>query len=426
MKNKTTGNKHIIFWIFLLGILIFLTFNRHSKSGINNYHSEIWADKAGYYIYLPGTFIYGWQANQLPDSIDIKTGLGFRSDNNANNITTKYTYGVALLESPFFLGVHSLQSMQGNDNSGFSIPYARSIGVSGCFWLVIGLYLLSLVLRRFLSNKQSVISIIILLTGTNLLYYAIIEGGMSHVYSFFAFALFIFSLVKYHDNDDLSSRLLIGISIGLIIIIRPINILFVLINFIGLAIYSYDCSKKLFKSLFSPAVMLPICILIIPQIMYWLYAFNSPLIFSYGDENFSNLSSPPILKYIFSPHNGLLPYGILWILFALSALSFQELSFYLKAWGIISFFLITYIFSSWWNWNYGCGYGCRSLIEYSALFAMPFMIQLHRTTYKRTFVLLILFCISVNIKLILSYDQCWTASDWDWGTYSQLLLGPTK
>jgi len=49
---------------------VFLTLNRHSRTGIQNYHSEIWADKAGYYIYLPSFFIYNFDGKKLPKIID--------------------------------------------------------------------------------------------------------------------------------------------------------------------------------------------------------------------------------------------------------------------------------------------------------------------------------------------------------------------
>ena len=44
-------------------ITLFLTFNKHSKSGYYNYHSEIWADKAGYYVYLPAVFKFNFNPN---------------------------------------------------------------------------------------------------------------------------------------------------------------------------------------------------------------------------------------------------------------------------------------------------------------------------------------------------------------------------
>ncbi len=358
--------------------------------------------------------------------MDTKSGYGFKLDSASDKIITKYSYGVALLESPFFLVTHAFQKANGQDDSGFSAHYARSIGVAACFWLVAGLFLFSKILEAFLTHWQSFISVLILLTGTNVLYYTIIDGGMSHVFSFFAFSLLLYSMKTNYQAATAQNRLLIGISIGLIIIIRPINILFLLMLVAGIATFLFDYLKVFIKSVFSAATLVPIFLLVIPQNLYWKYAFDNPLVFSYGNEGFSNLPSPPILEYILSPHNGLLPYGLLWLLFAICTWAIKEITMKQKAFVLMCFLLTTYLFSSWWNWNYGCGFGCRSMIEYSVLFGLPLMIYIHKAKNKIPLFAAIIVCIGVNLKLTFSYDQCWHSTDWDWKAYTEILLGPTK
>ena len=49
--KKTTK---LFIYLILLTSLIFLTLDRHNHYGyLDDYRSELWADKAGYYIYLP-------------------------------------------------------------------------------------------------------------------------------------------------------------------------------------------------------------------------------------------------------------------------------------------------------------------------------------------------------------------------------------
>ena len=62
----------ITFTIFitLWSCLLLITINKHIRRQPNTYDSEIFADKAGYYVYLPATFIYNWNGQEMPDSID--------------------------------------------------------------------------------------------------------------------------------------------------------------------------------------------------------------------------------------------------------------------------------------------------------------------------------------------------------------------
>ena len=111
---------NVILFVLMSGVLIFLTFNRHSKSGYYNYHSELWADKAGYYVYLPASLKYNFKANDFPDSIDMKVGYGFKLDLEENKVLTKYTYGVAFLQSFFYLLADSLSTSVNQKADGFS------------------------------------------------------------------------------------------------------------------------------------------------------------------------------------------------------------------------------------------------------------------------------------------------------------------
>ena len=97
------NKKEIGFFLTLLVVSLFLTFKIHHGKGQYNFRSEIWADRAGYYIYLPALFIYHFDAKNCPEKIDERTGYGFVIDQKNNTINTKYNYGVAALVSPFFL-----------------------------------------------------------------------------------------------------------------------------------------------------------------------------------------------------------------------------------------------------------------------------------------------------------------------------------
>ena len=75
-----TKTKLIGLFILLYGLLCLLSLNRHSQAKLNTYHAELWADKAGYNVYLPALFIYNFDSKQLPPKLEANTGNGFIVD----------------------------------------------------------------------------------------------------------------------------------------------------------------------------------------------------------------------------------------------------------------------------------------------------------------------------------------------------------
>ena len=200
-------------WILFYGFLIFLTFNKHSRSGYNNYHSEIWADKAGYYVYLPATFKYNFQAEQFPDSIDFKTGHGFHLDPNTNKVQTKYTYGVSFLQAPFYFVADILSPLLEQQPDGFSPIYHSSINFAAISYFLLGLILLNQVLKIAFNKQTAIFVLLSIFLGTNLFYYVVSATGMSHVYSFFLFSLLLNLLVSSNFLSRSNTILLLFLGI---------------------------------------------------------------------------------------------------------------------------------------------------------------------------------------------------------------------
>lgn len=410
----------------MYSFFIFLTLNRHSKSGIQNYHSEIWSDKAGYYIYLPAFFIYDFKADKLPTEIDEKTGKGFFIDNDV--VKTKYTYGVALLESPFFLIAHLLSTNLGYKNDGFSVIYCKMIDVASVTYTFISLILLYLFLVRYISKKNALLSILCLFLGTNTFYYSIFETGMSHIYSFFIFTcLLYFAPLIAKPNQRKIHYILFGFMIGILLIIRPINIMFlpffILFNKINIQ------KLKSYRKQLS-IISYSLIFVLIPQFIYWKYAFGNYFQDAYTNEGFTNLFSPKILHLWFSPNNGLFIYSPM-VIFMLMGI------YYLKDYAGLNklliggyFLFFSVVFAAWHDWTYGCSYGCRPYVEYFSILSLPlafFLEKINMNKYTQAiFGLLIIIFIAYNQKLIFSYDGCWYGGEWDWQEWWKLVMSKTK
>lgn len=429
-ENNSSNKKSkyfIGFFICFYAVCCLLSINRHSKAEIYTYHSEIWADKAEYYIYLPSLFIYDFKAEKLPPQIGEKTGNGVRVDSAKNKIFTKVTYGVALMQVPFFMIVNFLAKPLGYTPDGFSFIYNKMIDFAGVFYADLAFIFLFLFLVRYVSKRTAIIALSSLFLGTNLFYYSIFDTGMSHVYSFFLFSVFLYlSGLMFKPGQRGFMNIVFGLIIGLIIIVRPINIIFLPVFFM----FNQPDWKNV-KSLIKPIVIIGFSagILIIPQLVYWKYLSGHLFMYSYPNEGF-NFLTPHMLSLWLSTNNGLFPYSPL-VLFILAGLICMRKTY--SRWSLffaIYFILISYIFSSWWVWSYGCGYGSRPYVDFYTLFSLPFCfcIEYIMKTKLRLYVLgsLFLFCIAWNLKLIFSYDGCWYGGNWDWQEFGKFLLSPTK
>ena len=103
---------------------VFLSAQYHSKGKIVN---VIGSDARGYYQYLPFFFIKN----------DIKRqDYTYHFDNGTS--FNKYTYGVALLQLPFFLVAYGYDSIVKQDLSGYGNLYAYSIIIATSCYLFFG------------------------------------------------------------------------------------------------------------------------------------------------------------------------------------------------------------------------------------------------------------------------------------------------
>lgn len=420
--------KHIIGVFGFILLALFLTFNRHSKTGYFNYKSEIWADKAGFYIYLPAVLKYNLDPKLFPESIDKKLGNGFQLDLENNKVHNKYTCGVAILQLPFYLMADLLARPMGYKADGFSPIYHWAVNIAAIFYLVFGL----IFLKEFLSKRYSLnISYgvpLILFFGSNLFFYSIDETGMSHVYSFFLFSLLLFLLdkSKFMAKTSLVSSITIGIVMGLIVLIRPTNIIFLSV----LVFLDLDSRQQFllrFKRILSRSLPLSlgIFIAILPQLLYWKYLHGSYVVYSYGEEGF-NWSNPQLMLNWFSTKNGLFTYTPLYFIIVIALFWMIKKRIRNGLFITLIFLGLSYVLSCWWDWSFGCSFGARSYIEYLALLSLPLAFLFEQVKSMKLskiigFGSIISLIIVLNFYQSYSYDNCFYGGYWDWNTYFQFL-----
>lgn len=412
--------KQGLLWALFLGVLIFLGFNRHSKDKFNNYHSVIWADAAGYSVYLPLTLSDYFQTAPLEaiDSVLLHTGEGFRVENK--KVITKYSYGVAL-----FQFVPYVISMRFSENElPFNPLFHKGVWLIGILLGWISIVLISDSLRILKVEFSWLLSVLIF-ASTNIFYYAIDQQGMSHVYSLFAFCLLIWSLLKAKKNNQFLTLTIVACS--LIVVIRPVNALFIpflFLIFIKKAELSWSEIKAIALSKNRWMFWVLICgSFAAPQLIYWDYAFGESVSYAYGDEGFENLWSPKLLSVWFSTNNGLFLYSPVWLL--LLALVFtgvgKKLDFNSSQLSVVLFMAISILFGSWWSWHFGCGFGHRAYVEFLAPISVIALSNLQPKQAKNLILVLIPFAI-YNLKLTYTYDECWLEGNWDYTYFFDTLL----
>lgn len=423
--------KRTIIYLVIGVVSLFLTFNLHSRTGTFNYESELWADCSGYYIYLPATLIYRLDPARFPEKIDQKTGYGFVLDGSSGTFRTKYTCGVAILMAPFFITAMGISEIAGIPaEGGFSPLFHRMADVVGIFYLLLGMALLQRVLDRYFSKTTGYLTVFSIMAATSLFYYAFRYPVMSHVYSFFLCSLFLWFLHRYLDKGSLSSLAGVAFSAALATLVRPTNIILVLLLFLWDTGSLKDVYKR-FRSVMKPLkvliLLLAFIVVMIPQALFWKYMFGKYFVYSYAGEGFSNLAAPKLAEIWFAPLNGLFLYNPAYLL-VIAGMIWMLVKAFRNGWLFAGYFLlVSYICASWHCWYFGCSYGQRLFVDFLPLFAFPLGFIINRQIISKKvllpaiFFLLLAGSVYYNIRLSYTYRICFEGSAWDWPQYGREL-----
>ncbi|MEI8226361.1 MAG: hypothetical protein WCG82_10590 [Bacteroidota bacterium] len=424
--------RKVSFFLILLTISLFLTFIIHQGKGQFNWQSEIWADRAGYYIYLPSFFMYHFDAKKCPEKIEEKTGYGFMIDREKNTINTKYTYGVAALLLPFFLASYVISPiLHIPGEAGFGLVYHKIVNVAAVIYLIFGLLFLKKFLAFYFKPALQYVILFFIYAGTNLLFYTIDDTLMSHVYSFFLFSVFLVMMKKILEKTN-DYRYFLGMSItyALIILIRPTNAVILVLFFLWDAVNFAEVQRRI-RIFLKPKFFISFCAIVflvfLPQMIYWKYSRGEFLVYSYRHESFSNWNHPKLLEVWFSTLNGLFLYTpmVLFIILGMLIMIVKRIPNGILT--LIMFFFISYVFASWYNWYFGCGFGQRSYVEFYAIFAIPFghfireSFRIRNLLMKSLGLIFMLFFCYYNVRMILTYNKCFFGSTWDWVQFGRQL-----
>ncbi|MBS1582414.1 MAG: hypothetical protein JST66_09465 [Bacteroidetes bacterium] len=393
----------------------------HAAYAAEDWHADLRADAAGYYVYLPAFFHWDLRADAVGDATLARTGNGFTLDREHDVVLTKYTCGTALLQLPFYLIAEAITGWGTTD--GFSDTHRRCMELCAVFYWSLGSLLLALALQRLMPAAPWVAPVVLAAIGfgSNVFFYAFRMPGFSHIHSFFTVCLALYALATgVLPGERNVQRWLFPLACALIVLIRPVDVVAVL----GMHAWILLERRTLLRSpAFWGRQLLCIALVWAPQLIYWWHVHGRLVVYSYGDEGF-NWWSPELVKFLFAPRNGWLPYApvLLMLPFGVRAMWKDMRPRALLVLGTLA--AIVYVCSAWWVWYFGCSYGSRPMVQYMPFVAVPLWAFLCRNDERavrlRYASLPLLFLLAfVNYRAMLQYDWCFFSTEtWDWDHYA--------
>ncbi len=404
---------------FILGcyILLFLFFKHPGET----WDRSINSDGKGYYAYLPALFIYHDLTYKFVESYEQKyyppdrsVFKEFRSQSDGKT-TNKCFPGLAILWLPFFLIAHLLSSFLGFPTDGYSLLYQYAISIAALLYLWLGCrFLMKLLTRSGASVKNAAFITFIIAFGTNIMYYAVVENSMSHVYSFSLITLFLFYVYRYFHDKEGKHFILSAILFGLIVLVRPTNGLILLL--LPLMAWLADPGiRNPFSTILHPpssflqlaSGILILALLISTPFILWHSTTGHWLVYQYGEERF-NFLHPHFFSILFSYNRGWFVYTPVALV---SVFGFRHLWRENKTaffWTLTFFIIFIYVASCWWMWYYASKCGQRIFIDLYAIVAILFLF-LYKSFQKRKF---LRFLLTIILLLFtgLNIFQCYQHS----------------
>lgn len=372
-------------------ILFILHKNKKWSNGTDSWNN-ICSDGRGYYAWLPATFIYhdlnfGFFYTVEKDEVFMPNKGCYQNYINTFNgrNTNKYYPGTALCMLPFFKLAHFYCKITGTYvPNGYTTPYFIAIGIAALFWFYLGLFFLWRTMALLnISNLVKTLTCLIVILGSNAIFFSVDAPSYSHIYSFSLISIFVWLAISYKKTFAVKYLLLMAFFIGWIFISRPVNISILI--FLPFMFY-YDVAT-IFKKLCSKPINIILFIslgLLLPIVLFTMYKIStgSFFVYSYGNEGFDFIH-PHIWDFLTSYDNGVIKYVpalMIPFLFIYWGINVENKKIVL---GLIICILTTvYIHASWWCWSYGGSFGPRTLLDFMSVFGVLIAYSLSTTNKK--------------------------------------------
>ncbi len=236
MSRKLAGFYILLFFTFFLLLTPLGVFNDWIPPAKHTgYYSATLIDSgddAGYYAYLRS--LYFDADLDFANERKFSHAEGFTA---TGYVANNWQMGQAILFFPFFLIGHLLAWLCNQWGGsfvldGFSTPYYLATAVASGTCLFAGLIFLHRLIGKFCSQQAALVSVAGLWLASPLLYFTFIRQRMAHTAEFFLVVLLLWTWIENRKNREWEGPVFMGLTAGLICLVRPINIGFLALFFV--------------------------------------------------------------------------------------------------------------------------------------------------------------------------------------------------
>lgn len=375
-------------WALLLLIAALLLYGGTYLLG--TFGSPIRADGEGYAMYLPAWVIH--HSFGVEEAVVARFGeevpawTGCERVGDEERMVDKYGVGTAVMALPFFLVAHFLTWWMWAPGAlkwwayqfpmdGFSGFYPHSVGLSGLFWMWVGVVVSHWHLRRYFSRETAAWTVGLLVFGTNLLHYMAAESVLSHGCSYALFALLLVAVDRWRRGEGgWKTAVFAGFVAGMIGMVRASNLAFVPCALLWGVGEGKAWRMRMIWGWRDLLLAGACCAAVFSfQLWTWKCMGGNWVLNAYEaqGEGF-DWWHPEIVNVLFSLRGGV----FFWCPVMLTGVAglFVRRGGCRAPWrwaAVVYALLQLWVVASWHEWPYGGGFGHRGFIETYALWAFP-------------------------------------------------------
>lgn len=390
---------------------------------------EISWDVFGYYLPLQATFIEGdmmlddrtW-VEELNAKHQVSGTLYQISSTPDGKPMYFFFLGMSMMYSIFFFAGHFSAGLLGYPQNGLSEPYFYALIIGCLIYAIIGLYYLRKILLRFFPDYLVSILLLICVIGTNFINHMTLKNLETVNVLFMFVAIVIWNTIRWYEDYKLKNMLAIGVSIVLMALIKPSEVLIAMLPFLW-GILSFEDVKQrisvLWKYKFQLVITVGVVMLIAaPQIMYW-YAKTGEFFYdSYKNPGVGlDVTSPYLYESLIGFRKGWLIYTPVMILALLGFIVIFREQRKLFLGLFIPFVVAYYIIASWTEYWYGASFSNRPVISQYPILLIAMGFFFHWIAKKQVGV-------KIGVSLLVSFFIFLNL--FQWWQYRNYILDATR